>query len=903
MSYYLRVNFDDEFAELLMYLKSKYPEKLFNIDGIGADQTDLNQFSKDFFNTRGAAADSSIDPNSNVGALDVVTYTVEAAKPVYKLNSYYVLWKKLKQLYGKETAHRIVENQLTGSIYINDMVQLGAGISYCFNYSTNDVAQMGLPMIDKIKSVPPKYLYSFKSQLEQFVIIAANNTAGATGLADLFLAMSMYINKILSTGKDAHFYFEGWKDLNNPEIERTEPANKALFEKAVWDYVKENIVSFIYTINQPMRAGIQSPFTNVSVYDDTFLESMLPAYTLIDGDKIWNATKETAKKVQELFLDIMNEELERTVFTFPVTTACIALNENKEPSDPAFVEMIAKKNLKFGFINVYCGKTSTLSSCCFSGPEDIEVLDANSNELVHFTLKEFVEKNLPNGSIDAVAKKIVKRYFIMMPDIETGEAEYVAITGVLRKRNQFNKLIKISVKDSLIKVTPDHLVKVMDKVTESFKEIPASLLDSAKHLIPVYNSKTLGMAAFTAEEEYSTDFVYDIELESGHYFAANNIVTHNCRLRSESENRFFKEQTTFTLTCEDNSSVDVLSTDVVHVISIDGIEEDLYPDELKDKCNAYLLNGSQIISVEAKEEKIVNSERQYSNSFGAGSTKIGSIGVCTINLPRLAYKAAGNQEVFFENLKALAEDTCKVNNAKRNIIQKRIDTHSSPLYNYNFADLKKQYSTTGIVGLNECVEIMGMNILHEDGQAFACKILDLINANCEKYERLTKNPHNLEQIPAESAAVKLAKKDKLLKYQTPEFSYALYSNQFIPLVTTADLLDRVKLQGMFDCKMSGGSIAHFQLNQRIESAQQMVDFINFVAKSGTVYFAVNYSIKKCENGHVDVKTGSICDCGAQFTDEYCRVVGYLVNTKQYSKEKREDDYKKRQFYDGIKLAS
>lgn len=86
---------------------------------------------------------------------------------------------------------------------------LGAGISYCFNYSCNDIAQNGLPMITKIKSVAPKHLLSFKSQLEQFVIIAANNTAGATGLADMFIVVSMYINKILQTGRDAHFYFEG----------------------------------------------------------------------------------------------------------------------------------------------------------------------------------------------------------------------------------------------------------------------------------------------------------------------------------------------------------------------------------------------------------------------------------------------------------------------------------------------------------------------------------------------------------------------------------------------------------------------------------------------------------------------------------------------------------------------
>lgn len=110
---------------------------------------------------------------------------------------------------------------------------LGAGISYCYNYSANDVAQAGLPMISKIMCVPPKHLLSFKSQLEQFVIIASNNTAGATGLADIFVTMSMYIDKILKTGRDSHFYFEGWNDVVGNNEGRVEPYNKNVFEHAV----------------------------------------------------------------------------------------------------------------------------------------------------------------------------------------------------------------------------------------------------------------------------------------------------------------------------------------------------------------------------------------------------------------------------------------------------------------------------------------------------------------------------------------------------------------------------------------------------------------------------------------------------------------------------------------------
>lgn len=91
MSYYVKVDFDDQFSSFLMHLKSKYPEKLFNIDGIGTEQTDLNQFSKDFFSTRTTVSDASIDANSNVAGIDVTTYVAELPKPLMKLNSYYVL--------------------------------------------------------------------------------------------------------------------------------------------------------------------------------------------------------------------------------------------------------------------------------------------------------------------------------------------------------------------------------------------------------------------------------------------------------------------------------------------------------------------------------------------------------------------------------------------------------------------------------------------------------------------------------------------------------------------------------------------------------------------------------------------------------------------------------------------
>lgn len=630
---YLKISYDQAFDDLIMYLRAKYPEKLFDLDGIGK-QLDLSKFSQDFFSAK-TTADVSVDANSNVSDMSVVAYNTELPKPFFKLNSYYILWKEMKKLFGHPTANSIIEKQIVGDIYINDVTGVAAGLPYCFNYSTYDIMLLGLPLAN-IKSVAPKHLYAFKSQVEQFVVIASNSTLGATGLADLLIVMSYYVRNILANKQDSHFTLAD--------------------EEACWSYVKECLVSFIYTVNQRMRAS-QSPFTNISVYDEEFLGSLCPTYVFPDGS---TPDVTIVKQLQELYLDVMNEEMERTPITFPITTACFAVDENGGIGDEAFIQKIAEKNLKFGFINIYTGKSSTLSSCC--------------------------------------------------------------------------------------------------------------------------------------------------------------------RLRSETDNEYF-------------------------------------------------------------------------NSFGSGSSKIGSLGVVTINLPKLAFRYLGNEEMFFSELTQSISDCARVNHTKRSIVKKRIDNGNLPLYSLGFMALSKQYSTTGINGLNECCEIMGYDILTEEGQNFVLSILNIINTENDKWQKKTKAPHNCEQVPAENVSVKLADKDRLMGFND---RYDLYSNQFIPLTVNADMLDRIRLQGLFDKHFSGGAICHLNVEQKIEDPQLVVDLIKACAKAGVVYFAINFLLNKCENGHMTVGKMEVCStCGGAIVDRLTRVVGFLTSVKAWSKTRREYDFPNRQWYSGI----
>lgn len=624
---YFKVTYEEQFDDLMMHLKAKYSQDLFDLDGIGK-QLDMSKFSKDFFSAD-VTADASIDANANVDDVSVIAYNTELPKPFFRYNSYYILWEMLKKLYNHEKANEIIEMQLTGDIYIHDFHGVGSGMPYCFNYSTYDIAMRGLPMVKKITSKPPKHLYAFKSQVEQFTVIASNSTLGATGLADLLVIMSWYVQKILDNRKDAHFEFKTDRDI--------------------WNYVKETLVSMIYTINQPMRAN-QSPFTNISLYDDNFLKNMIGDYIFPDGREL---NINVIKKIQQIFSNIMNEELGRTPVTFPVTTGCLSVDKDRNIQDEEFLDFVAEQSLKFGYINFYAGSSSTLSSCC--------------------------------------------------------------------------------------------------------------------------------------------------------------------RLRSETDNEYF-------------------------------------------------------------------------NSFGSGSSKIGSLGVCSINLPRLAIKYS-NESEYIENLEYMVRISGTVNNAKREIIKGRIKNGNLPLYSMGYMELDRQYSTAGVNGFNETLELMGYNILNEDGQSFGLEIIETFNRVNKELEEKYDSPHNCEQVPGENMSIKMVQKDKLMGFSIP---YEIYSNQFIPLTTKANLLDRIKIQGVFDKHFSGGAIAHLNIEQKIEDKEKVKELIKVAVKMGVVYFALNYNIQRCSNNHMSVGKKELCVvCGGDITDNFTRVVGFLTNTKNWHKIRRSEDYPNR----------
>lgn len=152
---------------------------------------------------------------------------------------------------------------------------------------------------------------------------------------------------------------------------------------------------------------------------------------------------------------------------------------------------------------------------------------------------------------------------------------------------------------------------------------------------------------------------------------------------------------------------------------------------------------------------------------------------------------------------------------------------------------------------------------------------------------------NIESVPAERAAVILCQKDNAL-YRTNE--KLIYSNQWIPLSAKCTIQEKLRLCSILDEKCSGGSIAHINLESNFPNTDMAWEMLNKIAQSGVIYFAFNTRINECENHHGFVGTDHCPVCGKEVYDTYQRIVGYLVPSRAYSKE-RFEEFSTRRWYE------
>ena len=292
----------------------------------------------------------------------------------------------------------------------------------------------------------------------------------------------------------------------------------------------------------------------------------------------------------------------------------------------------------------------------------------------------------------------------------------------------------------------------------------------------------------------------------------------------------------------------------------------------------------------------------YFNSIGGTALKVGSVKVNTVNLARIALDSKTEGE-YLDNLKYRVYVCLCALDSVRHIIKRNVEKGILPNFTYGLIDFEHLYNTIGFIGIYETMKKFGYvtvdefgNTFYTDGASkFGKKIFETMRETSDEFIKEYKCDYqiNTEQIPGESAAAKLMKKDKFFYPKANIYDLPLYGNQFIPLGIKTTLQERVRIQAMFDNYCNGGSILHANIDAPFDSFEKAWKMTEYIADQGVTYFAFNTKIQACEENHAFY--GNVCPkCGNPANTEYTRIVGFYTPIKTWSNE-RTSEYKMRRW--------
>lgn len=1112
----MKINFsyDKNFDDLIFQLKEKYGERLFEIDGIGDVQLDMDTFSRQFYRLDKKAkvvADISVDPNANVDDRTSIAYTVESPKAMFRLNAYYILWRKIKQLYGIEEANTAVEANISGALYIHDFHSFAS--AYCYAYSVADIMREGLPFITKVKSIPCKHYDTFVQHVIQATVYYSNSIAGAVSLPDLFVCWAWYIKKDIEAG----YLHNGGSTSIKKKLE-------------------QQFQILVYTLNQPFRGGLQSLVSScnhyvfsknktekVSIGDfaDRFFSGVGYYDLSKHGYKIESLNKSTGKLEIKEINGIYRHKVENKVVTY--TTALnqqISVTDNhslftlddnfyikecKSSDNPKNI-LIPFNNYKpekvildgIGFndkwaylMGQYVGDGNCDGSGMYIHSYNKEFGEWAKEQFTDITVTQRKKNGKPGPVYLGVGKKVIKiieKYFgkgshnkFITPLIKNSDCVmsfiqgYIDSDGTLTKKTKgqgagkvrisscnkgllydfqglllnlgifstitrtyregfgkysyiynllvsnyyklqgkikknttlidcadptrrwvdFKKVYTRLVKNYALNLSKlgigsyDHHNFSLNNLLELVKKIEISiekgitqkdLFDKARYLfmplsntpncrlykinkynkqydlqanrnidtfLTFVNDRYLDLSKLCTRikklyhvipikvkaiknTKYDDPYVYDFSVQDNENFnTETNIYAHNSSFTNFSIfDRPFLESLFEHTVYPDGTSPNFEEIDELqkHFSSwfIKEYKHNIFTFPVMTACLAVdenndiidknfldwvseinLINGifniytGEVTNISACCRLRTSLKNEYTNSFGSGGISIGSVRVCTINLPHIAFLAGGNKNKFKKLLDKYLEITYQILYAQRKVLEKRIKQKVAPLYTLGFMHLKRQYSTVGVVGMYEMLELLDIPMETVEGKVFVKELLLYFADMNVKQQKKTGWMYNTEQTPVEAAAPKLAAKDKIL-FGEENHKWSLYSNQFYALTSEVSLVNRIKTQGMFDKLMDGGAILHINVAEKIKLKSQMYKLIQFAAKQGVVYFAVNYQMNRCVEGHLTIGEMDLCSiCGGEIKDKFTRVVGFYTNIKTWNKTRRDIEYPERKFYSSI----
>lgn len=332
--------------------------------------------------------------------------------------------------------------------------------------------------------------------------------------------------------------------------------------------------------------------------------------------------------------------------------------------------------------------------------------------------------------------------------------------------------------------------------------------------------------------------VYDIELEKNHYFAANDIITHNCRLKNKLQTKEFN----FT---NGNIGIQTGSKSVI-TCNLNRIIQLWYRKECERQDNEFEFDETYYTSLKKYLTKIIDRVYKYHHAYNE-------------------------------------------------LLWDMHDAGLLPAYKAGFINLNKQYLTLGINGLNQAAEFLGMKCNDNPKYSKFCQeIFSLFKEQNELHKDTNSKHHlifNTEQVPAESLGVKNYNFDKQDGFWTPDDTNLYASYIFKPNDPTVSVLEKIRMHGKnyIGEYLDGGSACHLNLDSHLTSKQYEY-LLNYAAKQGCNYLTFNIPNAECQDcGFIAKQPFNKCPkCGSTHVDLYDRIIGYLTKIKNWSDARQKE---------------
>ncbi len=321
------------------------------------------------------------------------------------------------------------------------------------------------------------------------------------------------------------------------------------------------------------------------------------------------------------------------------------------------------------------------------------------------------------------------------------------------------------------------------------------------------------------------------------------------------------------------------------------IQSDMAPEDARSMCCRLRLDNRELL-------------KRGGGLFGANPLT-GSVGVVTLNLPRLGY-LSDSEEDFFARLGRLVQLAAESLQIKRKVLERFTDKNLYPYSRFYLREIKKafgiywknHFSTIGVIGMNEaCLNFLGQDLTTPEGQRFALGVMDFLRETISGLQETTGALFNLEATPGEGTSFRLAKLDK---ERFPDIRCAnepdvgsrgaapYYTNStHLPVGFTEDLFETLRLQEELQTKYTGGTVLHIYLGEEIRDPLLVRNLVRRIASGYRLpYFTLTPTFSVCPTHGYLAGEQPVCSRCQEPTEVYSRVVGYLRPVKQWNSGKQ-----------------